>query len=125
MRQQHALTFHELREEVILWAVEESVKTERSLATNIQIEVKSEKNEIQDLIKGQAALTKLLQSKHEQQKMLIEQQQDIEAKIVLEDDCTPKFYRPRPVAYALREKVEQELDRLQRAGVISLDDSCE
>ena len=50
---------------------------------------------------------------------------DIEAKVVLEDDCTPKFYRPRPVAYALREKVEQELDRLQRAGVISPVDSCE
>ena len=57
--------------------------------------------------------------------MLIEQQQDIEAKIVLEDDCTPKFYRRRPVAYALREKVEQELDRLLRAGVISPVDSCE
>ena len=53
---------------------------------------------------------------------------DIESKTVLEDDCTPNFHHPIPVAFDLREqeqKVEQELDRLQQVGVISPVDSCE
>ena len=44
---------------------------------------------------------------------------NFKATIVVEDDCQPKFCRPRPVAYALRNKVEAELDRLQKTGVIS------
>lgn len=42
-----------------------------------------------------------------------------EAKIYVDPGTTPKFMKARPVAYALKAKVEQELDRLQREGIIS------
>ena len=34
------------------------------------------------------------------------------------EEATPKFLKPRPVAYAPREQVEQELERLTSIGVI-------
>ena len=40
------------------------------------------------------------------------------AKIYTIPEAQPKFYRPRPVPYTLRKKVEQELERLQQQGVI-------
>jgi hypothetical protein len=42
----------------------------------------------------------------------------MEVKIHLKPDAQPKFCRPRPVAFALRKRVEEELDRLQSTGVI-------
>ena len=41
------------------------------------------------------------------------------AKIVTKSDARPRFYKPRRLPYAIKAKVEQELDRLQAAGVIS------
>ena len=43
----------------------------------------------------------------------------IEAKIFVKEGATPKFYKPRTVPFVLRNKVEQELSRLQELGVIS------
>ena len=40
------------------------------------------------------------------------------AKLELKGDATPKFFRPRPVPYAMKEKIDAELERLQKAGVI-------
>ncbi|CAB4020403.1 Hypothetical predicted protein, partial [Paramuricea clavata] len=40
------------------------------------------------------------------------------AKIYVADDASPKYYKARPVPYALREKVEKELERLQEEGTI-------
>lgn len=40
------------------------------------------------------------------------------AKLHLKPNTTPKFWRPRPVPFALKEGVEKELDRLQAAGII-------
>ena len=40
------------------------------------------------------------------------------AKIHIERDAQPRFEKARPVPFAIRKKVEQELDRLQALGVI-------
>ena len=39
-------------------------------------------------------------------------------KLHVDASCKPRFFRPCPVPYALRSKVEAELDRLLKAGVI-------
>ena len=44
--------------------------------------------------------------------------QGVTAKIHIDPQATPKFYRPRTVAYAKRAKIEQELARLERDKVI-------
>eukprot|EP00731_Ephydatia_muelleri_P032886 Em0024g430a len=43
---------------------------------------------------------------------------DLKATIRVQSEATPKYFKPRPVAYALRERVEQELERLVAIGVI-------
>ena len=40
------------------------------------------------------------------------------AKIHVDPTATPMFYKARPVPYALREKIELDLERLERAGTI-------
>ena len=42
----------------------------------------------------------------------------VRAKIAVSPAAVPKFHRPRPVPYALKPLVEQELDRLEKAGVL-------
>ena len=42
----------------------------------------------------------------------------ITATLHLEEGATPKFCNARPVPYAIREKIERELERLQRDGII-------
>ena len=41
-----------------------------------------------------------------------------QAKLSVAPDAQPKFFKPRPVPFALRERVESELDRLERDGVL-------
>ena len=42
---------------------------------------------------------------------------NIEVHIELKDDAKPRFYKARPVPYALKQKVETELDRLVKEGI--------
>ncbi len=44
---------------------------------------------------------------------------DFKATIRVRPDATPIFQKARPVPYPLREAVEKELDRLEKAGIIS------
>jgi RNase H-like domain found in reverse transcriptase/Reverse transcriptase (RNA-dependent DNA polymerase)/Integrase zinc binding domain/Integrase core domain len=44
---------------------------------------------------------------------------DFKARITLKDDAVPKFFKARPVPYALREKVEAELDYMEQHGIIT------
>ena len=49
----------------------------------------------------------------------------IEASLAVPSSAIPKFRPPRRVAYALRPLVEQELDRLEKAGVLQRVDHSE
>ena len=39
------------------------------------------------------------------------------AKIVVDPNVTPQYFKPRPVPYAMKKKVEEELERLQKEGL--------
>ena len=41
------------------------------------------------------------------------------AKLNLKSDAKPKFYRPHPVPFSLRDSIDQELNRLKSANIIS------
>ncbi|XP_039618275.1 uncharacterized protein K02A2.6-like [Polypterus senegalus] len=43
----------------------------------------------------------------------------LKAQIVLEDNAVSRFHKARPVPYALRPKVEAELQRLEREGILT------
>ena len=43
---------------------------------------------------------------------------DVQVKLHMKPDATPKFYRARQPPYALREAIEEELQRLQRDGIV-------
>ncbi len=43
---------------------------------------------------------------------------NVTAKIYVDPEATPRFFRPRRVPYALREKVEQEIDRLVHKKIL-------
>lgn len=45
--------------------------------------------------------------------------QGVEAKIHVPENSQPRFFKPRHISYALKDKVEQELFRLQHEGVIA------
>ena len=43
----------------------------------------------------------------------------VNASLTLKKDAKPKFLKARPVPYALKPKIEQELENLKRQGIIS------
>ena len=46
--------------------------------------------------------------------------QGVEVPVRIKSEAQPHFYRPRPVPYSMRQKVENELTRLQEQEVSSL-----
>ena len=36
----------------------------------------------------------------------------------VKESATPKFHRPRPVPFAIREAIDSELDRIEQNGII-------
>lgn len=44
--------------------------------------------------------------------------QGVSAKIILKEGSKPKFFKARPVPFALRDRVVEELQRMQREGII-------
>lgn len=44
---------------------------------------------------------------------------DIKATISVKPDATPKFHKARPLPFAMKEKVEKELKRLEKEVIIS------
>ena len=44
--------------------------------------------------------------------------QGVKAKIHVDPSATPVFHKARPVPYALKDKIEQDLERLEKAGII-------
>ena len=43
----------------------------------------------------------------------------IQANLKLREDITPRFHMPRPLSFALKEPVEQELHQLEEAGILT------
>ena len=72
---------------------------------------------IQTVQSAAVSLSKVL----EQHKAVFEDLGELKghrAKIMVDPSTQPRYCKARPVPYALREKVEEELDRLQREGII-------
>ena len=44
----------------------------------------------------------------------------MEAKICVPSNAQPRYFKPHPVPYSLRDKVDREIESLLKAGVISL-----
>ena len=42
----------------------------------------------------------------------------IRAELLVKEDASPRFYRPRPVPFALKEAIERELQRLEESGIL-------
>ncbi|XP_028418795.1 uncharacterized protein K02A2.6-like [Dendronephthya gigantea] len=49
----------------------------------------------------------------------------ITASLKVKDTCQPKFFKPRPVPFALKDKIADELFRLEKEGVLEKVDSSE
>ena len=70
------------------------------------------------VIAGHSPLTTLLEKYSEVFKKSLGKLIGHEAKLYVDQDASPRFCRARPVPYALRDKVEAELERLNKEGII-------
>ena len=69
-------------------------------------------------VRADGQLQQILSNHKEVFQDTLGQIKEVKAKVYLKTDAKPKFLRARNVPWALRVKVEEELERLQKAGVI-------
>jgi hypothetical protein len=50
---------------------------------------------------------------------------DFTAKVSLKDDAVPRFLKARPIPYALKAKVDEEIENMERKGILSKIDHSE
>ena len=43
---------------------------------------------------------------------------DVKMKLYVKENCTPKFFKPHTLLFALRKKISNELDKLKVIGII-------
>ena len=51
--------------------------------------------------------------------------QGVQVHLTLREGATPRFFRPRPVPFAMRERVGRELDRLEECEILHKVDHSE
>ena len=63
-------------------------------------------------------LKRLLERYQEVFKEELGQCQGVKAHLHVKSDATPKFYRPRPIPLSMKEKVEADLERKEKLGIL-------
>ena len=49
----------------------------------------------------------------------------VKAHLFVKPEATPKFYQPRPTPLAMKTKIEEDLDRIEKLGIIEKVDTSE
>lgn len=74
--------------------------------------------EVHLVVKESASLENILRKHAEVFSEELGSMKDITVKLTIKSDSTPKCLKARPVPYAIKPKVEMELDRLEKTGVL-------
>ena len=75
-------------------------------------------NKIAIIQPGENALEELLQKHQEVFRDELGTVSSFQASLQMKTDATPKFFKPRPVPFAIKEAIGCELDRMQKEGII-------
>lgn len=70
-------------------------------------------------VRFQSSVSELIQKHSKVFRKELGTLQGTEAKIFVPSNAQPRFFKPRPLPYVLKDKVEKELERLQQQGVIT------
>ena len=112
MRRSHSITFRES-------ANSQSIARCRSAATYVVIDSpRSRARELNLYVRESSALATVLHDHRAVFKNELGTITCAKAEIHVDPQVPPSFHRPRPVPFALKQKVEIELERLQREGII-------
>ena len=84
-------------------------------------DIKSQVNRVNNVKNGSSIDKRLAEIKNKYSDVFkkdMSTMKGIKATLEVKPDAKPKFYKARPVAYALRPKVSEEIQRLEEAGVL-------